>query len=517
MVPGDASHCSSFAFLSIVPLHPAIMRVPDLTVDEAANETLRREVRARQAAEDLLAATLAGIRHGVILTDAKGTITLVNAEAERLFGFARAELLDKPIGSVLPARFRAHHLDLTRQCHADSRERVMRPGRDLFGLCKNGAEVPIEIALNPLRTVAGDFVLTSIVDVTGKRRAEEVQQRMSALVESADDAILSKTLDGIIRSWNPAAERLLGYRAEEVIGRPVLLLLPEDRQEEEAMILGKVRRGERVAHFETVRRRRDGSLIDVSLTISPIRDRAGNVTGASKIMRDITERRQSMIRLQRLNAELEAQVEARTLELREREAMLQEIHHRVKNNLTVVSSLINMQIRSIGDEQARGALRQCRSRVATMAQIHEMLYQSEDYARVPFWKYARDLTVRVLGASGMAPESIALRFALEKISLPVAKAIPCGLILNELVANSLKHAFPSAAGGSIAVELRRLPDRRILLSVSDDGIGGEPGPAGAKPNSVGVQLVRALARQLDAQISIIPDPGMTCQLVFAAE
>ncbi len=130
-----------------------------------------------------------------------------------------------------------------------------------------------------------------VQDVTERKRAEEVQQQMAALVESADDAILTKGLDGIIRSWNPGAVRLLGYSAAEIIGQPITRLLPDDRQDEESMILLKVRGGEHVSHFETVRRRSDGSLVDVSLTISPILDRAGKVVGASKIMRDISQRK----------------------------------------------------------------------------------------------------------------------------------------------------------------------------------------------------------------------------------
>jgi PAS domain S-box-containing protein len=130
-----------------------------------------------------------------------------------------------------------------------------------------------------------------VQDITERKRGEEVQQQMAALVESADDAILTKSLDGIVRSWNPGAARLLGYSADEIIGQHITRLLPHDRQDEESMILHKVREGEHVSHFETVRRRRDGSLVDVSLTISPIRDRAGNVVGASKIMRDISQRK----------------------------------------------------------------------------------------------------------------------------------------------------------------------------------------------------------------------------------
>jgi two-component sensor histidine kinase len=176
-----------------------------------------------------------------------------------------------------------------------------------------------------------------------------------------------------------------------------------------------------------------------------------------------------------------------------------------------------MQIRGLDDESSRAALRDCQSRVMTMAQIHEMLYQSADYARVPFAKYARDLTTRVLRASATSPGNVTLQFELEEVSLPVEQAIPCGLILNELIANSLKHAFPNAAHGTIRVEFRLVPDRSVLLSVGDDGIGIAPALNLENISSLGVQLVLALVEQLEGQVEIIRSPGSTFRITFPLE
>lgn len=344
-------------------------------------------------------------------------------------------------------------------------------------------------------------------------RADEAQQRMAALVESADDAIIIKDLDGVIRGWNAGAERLLQYRAEEIIGQPITQLFPEDRKEEESLILSKVHGGQPVAHFETVRRRKNGSLVDVSLTISPIRDRGGTIVGASKIMRDITERKQYVEQLRTLNDQLERRIVARNAELRERDALLQEIHHRVKNNLQVISSLINMQVRTLHDGSTRAALQQCRSRVETMAQIHEMLYQSKDYSSVPFEKYAKELATRVLSASGLSPDEVTIHFDMQDISLAVDQAIPCALILNELISNTLKHAFPTGAG-TIRIELRRVADNLIFLCVSDDGVGIPPGFDPARSSSLGMQLVVTLAEQLDGRLEIDRAPGAAFRITF---
>jgi PAS domain S-box-containing protein len=345
------------------------------------------------------------------------------------------------------------------------------------------------------------------------QRLEDAQHQMAALVESAEDAIIIKSLDGVIRSWNPAAEQLLEYRAEEIIGHPITRLLPDDRQDEESRILAKIRRGEPVAHFETVRRRKSGSLVDVSLTISPIRNRGGAIVGASKIMRNITDRKQYLEQLRSLNAELESRVLARTAELRERDVMIQEIHHRVKNNLQVISSLINMQVRITPDDAIQKALRQCQSRVSTMAQIHEMLYESRDYSRVAFWKYAKELAGRVLSASGLSPAGVTIVYRMDEVFLPVDQAIPCGLILNELISNALKHAFPGAVG-RIEIELRRLQGGQIFMAVSDDGIGISPDFEPGRSNSIGVGLVMALIKQLDGTFEILRQNGTSVRITF---
>lgn len=491
------------------------VRIAERTAQlSAANETLHSEVLERKQSDELLTLTLASIQDGVIVTNGQGAITFVNDAAARLIGRDPADAMNSPVSSILniveaATRVRAELEHAVASLdYGSSTDNLLLIGHD-------GREIPIDLRAAPLQThqtsVRG--MVYTLRDYSDRKRAEDVQQQMAALVESADDAIIIYSLGGVIRSWNPAAERLLKYRADEIIGQAITRLLPDDRQNENSFILDKIKRGEPVAHFETTRRRKDGLLLDVSLTVSPIRNRAGVIVGASKIMRDITERKQYLEQLGRLNVELESRVLARTAELRERDVMIQEIHHRVKNNLQVISSLINMQVRSIADNAVRTALRQCQSRVETMAQIHELLYQSNDYARVPFGKYVRALTTRVLSASGVVADGVGITYQMADVLLAVGQAIPCGLILNELVSNALKHAFPSNVG-TINIEFRLIQDTQILLSVSDDGIGILADFDPAKSNSLGVTLVTALIKQLDGTLEILRQSGTTFRITF---
>jgi PAS domain S-box-containing protein len=153
--------------------------------------------------------------------------------------------------------------------------------------------VPFIAYPSPLWDSSGALVgaINMLVDITERRRAEQFRLRLSSIVESSEDAIASKDLNGIIATWNRGAERLFGYSADEIIGKPITILIPPERQDEEPLILERIQRGERIDHYETIRRRKDGSLIEISLTVSPVRDADGRIVGASKIARDITERK----------------------------------------------------------------------------------------------------------------------------------------------------------------------------------------------------------------------------------
>jgi two-component sensor histidine kinase len=203
--------------------------------------------------------------------------------------------------------------------------------------------------------------------------------------------------------------------------------------------------------------------------------------------------------------------------LKEKEMLLQEIHHRVKNNLQVISSLINLQRRKLGPGSQQDALQECQTRVQAIALIHEKLYQARDYSRVPFAQYARSLANDVFHAAGLSPGTVNLEVEVGDVALAVDKAIPCGLILNELITNALKHAFPHERRGTVRVELDQTPDRRVRLAVTDDGIG-MPGDLDIQhADTLGMQLVSTLAEQLAAKLQIKrAAAGTSFEVVFQA-
>jgi two-component sensor histidine kinase len=218
---------------------------------------------------------------------------------------------------------------------------------------------------------------------------------------------------------------------------------------------------------------------------------------------------------ERRSQELEERVRARTTQLsvtlKEREVLLQEVHHRVKNNLQVISSLINLQVRGLEPGASRDALTECQARVYTIALIHESLYESHDYGNLPFSDYVRNLVTSVFQLAG-ASSTVSLQLELEPVALTVERAIPCGLILNELIVNALKHAFPDGRKGCVRVQLQTLADDRVALIVEDDGVGAMVDDA--ESGSLGLQLVRTLARQIHADLLVRPGAGTTVELNF---
>jgi PAS domain S-box-containing protein len=254
-------------------------------------------VQAQQAVLDVqarMSGIVASAMDGIITVDSEQRIVVFNAAAATIFRCSAAEAVGQTIERFIPQRFHsAGAAQVAQFGETGTTNRGMGQLGALWAVRADGEEFQIEASISQVE-IAGKKMFTVILrDVTERRQAERTRERLAAVVESSDDAIISKTLDGVIVDWNRGAEKIFGYAAAEAIGKPMLMLLPPQRVEEEADILARIKRGQSVEHFETLRVRKDGTEIDVSVTISPIRDGDGTILGASKVARDITERKRA--------------------------------------------------------------------------------------------------------------------------------------------------------------------------------------------------------------------------------
>ena len=260
--------------------------VSNITTRKLAEEALRESEESYR----ILAETASD---AIIRIDENSTIQFVNTAAERIFGYATEEMIGQSLTMLMPEEMRQkHRAGLARYMRTGKRnlnwESIEVPARH-----KTGRLFPLEISFGEYHSEEKRFFIGIARDISKRKQTEKATAHLAAIVESSDDIIISKDLDGIITSWNKGAEKIYGYTAAEVIGKPMTILIPSNLVNEEPQILDRIKRGEVIDHYETVRRRKNGTELDVSLTISPIRDEAGKIIGASKIARDITERRQS--------------------------------------------------------------------------------------------------------------------------------------------------------------------------------------------------------------------------------
>ena len=236
-----------------------------------------------------LAAIVDSSDDAIISKNLDGIIISWNPAAARLFGYSAEEIVGKPILTLIPPELHHEEDEILRKLRAGERIEHYETVR----MKKNGERFPISVTISPIRDESGKVIAASKIarDISERKRSDESRFRLAAIVESADDAIISKDLNGMVRTWNEGARRMFGYSEEEMIGQPILRLFPDDLRYEEDEILEKLRAGEQIQHYETRRRRKNGEVFDISVNISPIRDESGRVIGASKIARDISDRK----------------------------------------------------------------------------------------------------------------------------------------------------------------------------------------------------------------------------------
>jgi PAS domain S-box-containing protein len=597
---------------------------------------------------------------GILIVDAEsGKISEANPLVLTLLGYTREEILGKNIWDLGVIREKS----LAERAAAELKTTGYIRYDNLPVKTKDGRDIAVELVSNAYDVETQKVIQYNIRDITERRRAEEEHGRLAAIIEGSDEAIIGKTLDGIIFSWNAGAERIYGYPAQEIIGRSVSLLVPPDQTDDTRSVLDKIRNGEPVIRYETLRRKKDGGQIQVTLIVSPIKDAQDRCIGVSTISHDITGRKKTEDTLKKTvslldevsamahvggweldvttkeilwtketyrihdiaeaekldlsrvmlfynlpersiletalqrcmengesfdielpftsnrgrhlwtrvwgravkagdvvvtltgtfqditgrkaaeealrafggdldrrvaerttgiadeNANLMSEIKIRldaerqlTRSVGEKEVLLREVHHRVKNNLQIIVSLLNLQSRYIKDEITLSAFRESQNRVRAMALVHEKLYQSADLKNIDFGNYIRFLGKNLFQFFGMTGKGVTLSMDIPDIFLTIDTAIPLGLMINELISNSLKYAFPGERTGDISIMIHR-QDHTLTFLYKDTGIGIPEGFDWRNAQSLGLRLVITLVDQLDGTIELDRQAGTAFTIV----
>jgi len=362
-------------------------------------------------------------------------------------------------------------------------------------LSKDGLKIPVELNVRVFNIGGEELILAISRDITERKKADKNLKKQVELLNLTHDAIFVRDQDDRITFWNHGAEQTYGWSQKEALGKVPHDLLQTQFQipleQIKAEVLEQGRWEGDLTHI-----RRDGSQIIVSSRWS-IQKNDDEPMKFLEINNDITQRK---------NAE-----EKVKQSLKEKEMLLKEIHHRVKNNLMVISSLLNLQSNYVKDKEVLGMFKETQSRARSMAIIHERLYQSEDLKTMDFDKYIRTLAMELLRTYKVSPDLVKLHLNVGEVKLDINTAIPLGLIVNELISNSMKHAFPNGRKGEINIDFD-LMDDVYSLKVSDNGIGFPEDLDFQKTESLGLQLVNTLSRQIDATVELDRSQG-TCFII----
>lgn len=429
---------------------------------------------------------------GMLVVDSAGVIIEVNRQLARLFQYEPAQLIGQQVELLVAGEALSHRAHRER-FFGEPSTRPMGAGRDLYGKRRDGVQVPVEIGLTPLVTQNGTFVLASVADLTERKRAED-QFRLA--IEAAPNGMMMVDEQGKVVLVNAQIEQLFGYSRAEFVGMNVDQLLPErfraGHDVTRASFFSKPHARPMGAGRELFARRKDGTEVPVEIGLSPIRTPSALLVLAAIV--DITERKEARDALQ--------------AGLRDKETLLRELQHRAKNNLQLIASLLDLTSVQAGPD----ALRECRERVHTIALVHEKLYQAGTVARLELSDYLRTLGEQVALSWSRDGAAVALKIDAENLWLPLDHAVPCGLIINELLTNAYKHAFPDGRSGSIELSATH-EGEQVTIVVADDGVG-QPEGMKARPGHVGFELVLALSRQLRATLTFDTTRGTRARLSF---
>lgn len=436
----------------------------------------------------------------IVATDIDFNINEFNKAAEEIFGYEREEVLGKNIGMLYSDKIEMIKVQ----------EKINSEGRlalEIVNRRKDGSMFISFLSASVLKNEEGDIIGAMGVsrDVTAIKKAEEElrlsEERHRAIYDQAYTGIARIAKMGRFLLVNQRLSDMMGYSSEQLYKKTFYELVLEEEVESSLRDWDDLLSG-KITNFskEQTYIRKDGRLINANVTVSLVRDANNAPNYFVAVFEDVTERKENERKLQE--------------SLKEKEVLLKEVHHRVKNNMQVISSILNLQSSYIDDEKALAVLSESQDRIKSMSFVHESLYQSDTLSEVNFAEYIRNIARNLYHSYGRPQGGIELIFHLDSIFINLDTSIPCGLIINELVSNALKYAFKGRETGTLAIHLTRISDTVLQLMVEDNGIGLPENFNVDTAESLGLQLVTTLATQVGGILKVESSNGTRFTLDF---
>lgn len=480
---------------------PATLAVSrDITVRKEAERAMKESERRFRGAFENAAV-------GASMVDLKGRFLKANHRLCEILGYSEKELLTKTFSDV------THPDDL--QIGLDKMKEMIQGITDFTSFekryyRKDGNLIYVNISPSLIRNEEGEpqYFVGLWQDITEGKKAEEAikasEEKFRNLFESSTDAIHVMDTEGNLLDCNKIAYERLGYTKEEMVGKDISQLdSPGDAINVPKRVEHLKNHGKAV--FEAENMRKDGTVLPVEVNASVIEFGGEKVVLA--LNRDITERKEA-------EEELKDYSEKLRVSLDEKDVLLKEVHHRVKNNMQIISSLLNLQKGYIKDNEAVEIFTDSQNRIKSMALVHESLYKSPGLSNINMRDYVNELTTGLIKTYRTGTEIIDLKTNVEDVFIGVDTAVPCGLILNELVTNSLKHAFPGEEGGEIWIRLRQTSQGQIELAVGDNGVGIPEEIDVYNTETLGLDLIKSLTKQLKGEIDLKREDGTEFVVIF---
>lgn len=481
---------------NLIRLVPAIRNALKLKEEKAIKEKTERALRE---SEEKLRIIIKNSSDIIFQISPAGKLLYVSPNVKNLYGYEPSELIGRHYRKTTPRS----EISKTIKIIGKMMNGEVFRNFEIDQKNKNGDIIPMEIYFTIVREGSKIVAIQGVMrDISERKKAveklTESEKKYRNLVENIQEGLVTVDENEKIIYTNSAAAGIFGYSKKELLDKN-LSSLTEPKQFQKITNQTSVRKKGVSSKYELNIIKKDGNRAIISITASPLFNNDGEYYGSFGIFQDITKSKKAELRIKK--------------DLKEKIILLQEIHHRVKNNLQIISSMLNLQSYKVKTDKELDLINDSRNRIITMSMIHEQLYKSSDLANVDFGEYLNELTSKLFYVFNTDFSKIALEIKVDKIFISINEAIPCGLIVNELVTNALKHAFPGDTKGKIIIEFKKVENHKILI-ISDNGIGLPDHISIEKSTSVGFTIIRALIAQLQAEYTLNSKNGTSLIIKF---